>query len=261
MIGEHVIVWTLHEIIIWISWFAHDGYESKHITDSALHLHGGMHIKIVYHIGGWPTHSMRLTMGTDKPPENHWGQCFVAWLVELTWIEPWSKMLVEHNWGDAYTDINGDDCVRKLSVNAPWLYIMKDSTLGVMPTRSWPRACCRGPTWDCEVTSHCQMSRRSRNCKTGISCFRGKTDGLNVASETVYIVESEDENEIQILHFADFKDYLSSFFSLLHRWLNDSGTVYIVTARTIRESKLLSPKEVTEPWKDKLRLLRLRTNT
>jgi hypothetical protein len=117
---EHVIVWTLHDNIVWISWSAHGAYESKHITDSALHFHEGTHIKIVYHLGGWGTHSMRLATNADEPPDNHWGQWFVAWLVELTWMEPWSKMLVEHDWGSAHPDMNGDDFGRKLSEYAPW---------------------------------------------------------------------------------------------------------------------------------------------
>lgn len=116
---EHVIVWTLHDNIIWVSWSSHGGYESKYITDSALHFQDGTHIKIVYHLGGWGTHSMRLATNADEPPENHWSQWFVAWLVELTWMEPWSKMLVEHNWGGAHPDMNGDDFGRKLSETAP----------------------------------------------------------------------------------------------------------------------------------------------
>jgi hypothetical protein len=35
-------------------------------------------------------------------------------------MESWSKMLIEHNWGDAHPDINGNDFGRKLSTYAPW---------------------------------------------------------------------------------------------------------------------------------------------
>jgi len=116
---EHVIVWTLHNEIFFVSWSAHGKYTRKHISDPDLHFHEGTHIKIVYHLGADGTHSMRLAKDSDEPPENHWGQWFVAWLVELTWMEPWSKMLVEHNWGSAHPDFNGDDFGRKLSEYAP----------------------------------------------------------------------------------------------------------------------------------------------
>jgi len=116
---EHVIVWTLHNEIFFVSWSAHGKYTRKHISDPDLHFHEGTHIKIVYHLGAKGTHSMRLAKDSDEPPENHWGQWFVAWLVELTWMEPWSKMLVEHNWGSAHPDFNGDDFGRKLGEYAP----------------------------------------------------------------------------------------------------------------------------------------------
>lgn len=119
---EHVIIWTLHNEIFYVSWSAHGKYTTKHISDSALRFHEGTHIKIVNHIANapWSTHSLRLAKGSDEPPENHWGQWFVAWLVEVTWMEPWSKMLVEHNWGSAHPDMNGDDFGRKLGEYAPW---------------------------------------------------------------------------------------------------------------------------------------------
>jgi hypothetical protein len=117
---EHVIIWTLHNQIFFISWSAHGKYTTKHISDPDLRFHEGTHIKIVNHLGTKGTHSLRLAKDSDEPPENHWGRWFVAWLVELTWMEPWSKMLVEHNWGSAHPDFNGDDFGRKLEEFAPW---------------------------------------------------------------------------------------------------------------------------------------------
>lgn len=116
---EHVIVWTLHDEIFYVSWSAHGEYTTKHIDDSDLHFHEGTHIKTVNHLGGSGTHSLRLATNDDEPPENHWGAWFVAWLVEVTFMEPWSEMLVKHDWGHAHPDI-GDRFGQMLEEYAPW---------------------------------------------------------------------------------------------------------------------------------------------
>lgn len=101
---EHVIVWTLHGEIFYVSWSAHGDYSTAHKDDPALRFHDGTHVKIVNHLGGSGTHSLRLATGSDEPPENHWGQWFIAWLVEVTYMEPWSLQLVAHDWGHAHPD-------------------------------------------------------------------------------------------------------------------------------------------------------------
>lgn len=115
---EHVIVWTLHNKIFYVSWSAHGNYDCEHFGNPDLHFQDS-HLKIVYHLGGLGTHSMRLATGNDEPPENAWGKWFIAWLVEVTAMEPWSKNLVLHDWGHAHPDI-GDRFGQVLKDWAPW---------------------------------------------------------------------------------------------------------------------------------------------
>jgi hypothetical protein len=60
-----------------------------------------------------------LAEASDEPPENRFGRWFIADLVEITYMEPWSKKLVEHNWGDAHPD-QGDRFGSQLAKFAPW---------------------------------------------------------------------------------------------------------------------------------------------
>lgn len=69
---EHVIDWTLHDEVCYVSWSAHGDYTTKHKDDPALRYEDVTHVKNVYHLGGLGMHSVRLAQPDDEPPENHW---------------------------------------------------------------------------------------------------------------------------------------------------------------------------------------------
>lgn len=68
---EHVIVWTLHDEIFYVSWSAHGDYSTKYKDHSDLHFHDGRHLKTVCHFGGQGKHSRRLATTDNEPPGNY----------------------------------------------------------------------------------------------------------------------------------------------------------------------------------------------
>lgn len=115
---EHVIVWTLNDEIFYVSWSAHGDYTT--VYKDSVRYEGDTHVKIVNHLGGVRTHSFRKAEGDDEPPENAFGEWFMADLVDLTWQEPWSVALGEHDFGSAHPDF-GDDFGDKLrDCPPPW---------------------------------------------------------------------------------------------------------------------------------------------
>lgn len=100
---EHIIVWTLNDNIFFVSWSAHSDYTTHH---QSTFLFEGTHVKMVYHLGGWGTHSFRKAAAKDDPVENHTGQWVKSPLVSLEKLNcDIVKKLLNNNWGSAQPDL------------------------------------------------------------------------------------------------------------------------------------------------------------
>ncbi|KAL2853303.1 necrosis inducing protein [Aspergillus pseudoustus] len=114
---EHVIVWTLNDNVFFVSWSAHGDYTTHH--SSAMQFQDGSHPKIVYHLGGWGTHSLRKAEASDKDVENYTGRWVAAPLVSLEMMEcEVNRKLLNNNWGSAHSDLN--QLGSKLEKWMPW---------------------------------------------------------------------------------------------------------------------------------------------
>ncbi|KAK0739464.1 necrosis inducing protein [Apiosordaria backusii] len=101
---EHIIVWTLHDNIFFVSWSAHGNYETAARSDV---LWEGSHPKFVYH-RAWTTHSLRRAK-FDESPENDTGKWHQAPLISLERMPcDFNRKLLNNDWGSAHSDLKRD---------------------------------------------------------------------------------------------------------------------------------------------------------
>lgn len=114
---EHIIVWTLHHDIFFVSWSAHGEYTTAH--RSGLRWEGN-HPKIVYHLGAKGTHSFRRATASDDNVENETGKWHQAPLLSLEMLPcDLNRKLLNHNWGSAHPDLTRDRFGRALDMAMP----------------------------------------------------------------------------------------------------------------------------------------------
>ncbi|KAH2623975.1 hypothetical protein KXW54_007277, partial [Aspergillus fumigatus] len=113
---EHVIVWTLHDQVFFVSWSAHGDYTTHYYSTVRFE---GSHPKIVYHLGSSGTHSLRKAEAKDDKIENDTGRWFRAPLVSLEKMPcKFNRLLLNHNWGSAHSDLSR--LGEKLDKWMPW---------------------------------------------------------------------------------------------------------------------------------------------
>ncbi|KAL5335047.1 necrosis inducing protein [Aspergillus crustosus] len=117
---EHVIVWTLNDNVFFVSWSAHGDYTTNHQLN--VRFEGGTHPKIVYHLGGWGTHSLKLAEAKDDGNiENETGGWFAAPLVSLEKLScDVNRKLLRNDWGSAHMDLPARVFGEKLDKWMPW---------------------------------------------------------------------------------------------------------------------------------------------
>ncbi|KAK4174345.1 necrosis inducing protein [Triangularia setosa] len=102
---EHIIVWTLHNNIFFVSWSAHGNYTTAPRSEVIFE---GNHPKFVSH-RAWTTHSWRRAEKKDEPPENETKKWSQAHLVALEKMPcEFNRRLLNHNWGSAHMDLKRD---------------------------------------------------------------------------------------------------------------------------------------------------------
>ncbi|KAL4897013.1 necrosis inducing protein-domain-containing protein [Aspergillus ambiguus] len=114
----HIIVWTLNDNVFFVSWSAHSKYTTHHQSTVRFE---GTHPKMVYHLGGWGTHSFRKAEAKDEQIENHTGHWFKAPLVSLEKLPcEVNRKLLNNNWGSAQPDLRKDRFGTTLNDWMPW---------------------------------------------------------------------------------------------------------------------------------------------
>lgn len=99
---EHIIVWTLHSKVFFVSWSAHGDYTTEYSTGVEFE---GDHPKFVYHRGGGGTHSMRKAR-KGEPAENETGRWHLAPLISLERMPcDFNRRLLNADWEHAHSDL------------------------------------------------------------------------------------------------------------------------------------------------------------
>lgn len=115
---EHIIVWTLNDNIFFVSWSHHGNYTTHHQSTFRFE---GTHVKMVYHLGGWGTHSFRKAEPKDDQVENVTGQWVRAPLVSLEKLPcDMNRKLLNNPWGSAQPDHRKSRFGMKLDEATPW---------------------------------------------------------------------------------------------------------------------------------------------
>ncbi|KAI9147363.1 NLP effector protein 10 [Paramyrothecium foliicola] len=115
---EHVIIWTLHDQVTYVSWSAHGDYTTERFERVRFE---GNRAKIVVHHGSSSSSSMRLAKSGDDDIENHSGHWFLGPLVSYETMDGnLRNILMNHNFGSAHMDLKDARFNGALDAAMPW---------------------------------------------------------------------------------------------------------------------------------------------
>lgn len=125
---EHVAVWTKagkingdgsygDESVVYIGTSAHGDFEMRHVGRVEMDMF--THPKVVYHLGGVGSHSIRFAKKQDDKIENHKGVWFRGPLVSWEGFPSWKKVnirqkLLDADFGSAHLALKDGDFTRAL---------------------------------------------------------------------------------------------------------------------------------------------------